>query len=171
MVKKLGTLGFILVVVCAASWVCAGSYAGGIPAPQPSVMPAAAPACVGGVCPPPAPQTMQVDVPVYQKKTTMVPQTMMVPQQPPMKKVTVKVPVTTYKKATKKVTVCAPPPPKKLSTSIEVKMEYPKPAPPPMPVMACGTDGCAPPPPIPVAVPMWKFIVPWPPFVYYLPVE
>jgi hypothetical protein len=27
------------------------------------------------------------------------------------------------------------------------------------------------PPPIPVAVPMWKFIVPWPPFVYYLPVE
>jgi hypothetical protein len=30
---------------------------------------------------------------------------------------------------------------------------------------ACG------PPPIPVAVPMWKFIVPWPPFVYYLPVE
>jgi hypothetical protein len=31
--------------------------------------------------------------------------------------------------------------------------------------------GCAPPPPIPVAVPMWKFIVPWPPFVYYLPVD
>jgi hypothetical protein len=29
---------------------------------------------------------------------------------------------------------------------------------------------CAP-PPIPVAVPMWKFIVPWPPFVYYLPVK
>jgi hypothetical protein len=30
--------------------------------------------------------------------------------------------------------------------------------------------GCAP-PPIPVAVPMWRFIVPWPPFVYYLPVD
>jgi len=71
---------------------------------------------------------------------------------------------------------CAPPPPKvkakpaKLTTSIEVKMQYPQP---PMPVCApvCGPVGCAPPPPIPVAVPMWKFIVPWPPFVYYLPVE
>jgi hypothetical protein len=27
------------------------------------------------------------------------------------------------------------------------------------------------PPPIPVAVPMWKFVVPWPPFVYYVPVQ
>jgi len=68
---------------------------------------------------------------------------------------------------------CPPPPPKvkakpqKLTTSIEVKMQYPVP---PMPV--CGPAlGCAGPPPIPVAVPMWKFIVPWPPFVYYLPVE
>ena len=59
--------------------------------------------------------------------------------------------------------------PQKLTTSIEVKMQYP--APPPM--MPCGPmmAGCGAPPPIPVAVPMWKFIVPWPPFVYYLPVS
>jgi hypothetical protein len=60
----------------------------------------------------------------------------------------------------------APPPQKKLTTTIDVQMKYPRPVPPPM-IPACG----APPPPIPVAVPMWKFIVPWPPFVYYLPVE
>lgn len=71
---------------------------------------------------------------------------------------------------------CAPAPvkvkakPKKLTTSIKVKMAFPAPAP------MCGApmmpaSYCAPPPPIPVAVPMWKFIVPWPPFVYYLPVE
>ena len=59
--------------------------------------------------------------------------------------------------------------PKKLTTSIQVKMQYPAPPMPPLcgPVMA----GCGAPPPIPVAVPMWKFVVPWPPFVYYLPVQ
>ncbi|MGC8604915.1 MAG: hypothetical protein ACP5VS_14695 [Desulfomonilaceae bacterium] len=55
--------------------------------------------------------------------------------------------------------------PKKLTTAIQVKMQYPAPQ---MP--ACAPVSCGP-PPIPVAVPMWKFIVPWPPFVYYLPVE
>jgi hypothetical protein len=68
---------------------------------------------------------------------------------------------------------CAPGPakvkaaPKRLSTTIEVQMKYPQPVPPPPIMMGCG----GPPPPIPVAVPMWKFIVPWPPFVYYLPVK
>jgi hypothetical protein len=68
---------------------------------------------------------------------------------------------------------CAPPPPmkvrkahKRLTTSIKVDVKYPAPAPPPM----CGPVGCAP-PPIPVAVPMCRFIVPWPPFVYYLPID
>ena len=120
MVKKLGILGIILVVVAAASMVWAESFTGAIPAPQPMVMPASAPACIGGACAP-----------------------------APVK--------------------CAPAPckPKKLTTAIEVKVQYPQPAPP-----VCGPVGCqAGPPPIPVAVPMWKFIVPWPPFVYYLPVE
>jgi len=56
MVKKLGILGFILVVVAAAGMVWAETYTGAIPAPQPVVTPAAAPACVGPVgpaCPPP----------------------------------------------------------------------------------------------------------------------
>jgi len=53
MVKKSAILGFIL-VVAAAGMVWAGTFTGAIPAPQPTVMPAAAPACVGGVCPPPA---------------------------------------------------------------------------------------------------------------------
>ncbi|MGO9121365.1 MAG: hypothetical protein ACLQPD_27615 [Desulfomonilaceae bacterium] len=120
MVKKLVILGFILTVFAAAGMVWAETYTGAIPAPQPMVMPAAAPACVGPACPPPV-----------------------------MPKVKAK--------------------PQKLTTSIEVKMQYP--APPPM--MPCGPmmAGCGAPPPIPVAVPMWKFIVPWPPFVYYLPVE
>jgi len=55
MVKKLGILGFILVVVAAAGMVWAETYTGAIPAPQPVVTPAAAPACVGPVgpaCPP-----------------------------------------------------------------------------------------------------------------------
>jgi len=64
--------------------------------------------------------------------------------------------------------------PKKLTTSIQVKMQYPQPEPAPAPWQAyaggCGPNGAAG-PPIPVAVPMWKFVVPWPPFVYYLPVE
>jgi len=60
------------------------------------------------------------------------------------------------------------PPAKKLVTTIDVKMQYPQP---PMPAPPMMVGGCPPPPPIPVAVPMWKFIVPWPPFVYYLPVE
>ena len=55
--------------------------------------------------------------------------------------------------------------PKRLTTAIQVKMQYPAPQ---MPV--CAPVSCGP-PPIPVAVPMWKFSVPWPPFVYYLPVE
>jgi len=122
MVKKLGMLGFIMVVVATAGMVWAETYSGGIPAPQPTVMPASAPACVGGMCPAPA---------------------------------KVKAPA------------CVPPRPKKLTTSIEVKMKYPEPTLPIMPVC----NPCGPPPPIPVAVPMWKFIVPWPPFVYYLPVE
>ena len=46
MVKKLGILGFILIVVAAAGMVWAETYTGAIPAPQPMVMPAAAPACV-----------------------------------------------------------------------------------------------------------------------------
>ena len=119
MVKKLGILGIILVVVAAAGMVWAESFTGAIPAPQPMVMPASAPACVGGTCAP-----------------------------PPVK--------------------CAPMKPKKLTTAIEVKVQYPQPAAP----MCAPMMGCqAGPPPIPVAVPMWKFIVPWPPFVYYLPVE
>ncbi len=121
MVKKLGILGFTLVIALAAGLVYAETFTGAIPAPQPVLMPAAAPACAAGVCGPPA------------------------KVKPP---------------------VCKP---KKLTTTIDVKMQYPEPPPPPMPM--CGPVGCAPPPPIPVAVPMWKFIVPWPPFVYYLPVE
>jgi hypothetical protein len=123
MVKKLGILGFILIVVAAAGMVWAETYTGAIPAPQPMVMPAAAPPMCGvRGCPPPV--------------------------------VKMKAPK------------CAP----KMTTVIDVKMQYP--APPPMcPPPMCGPVGCAPPPPIPVAVPMWKFIVPWPPFVYYLPVE
>lgn len=117
MVKKLGILGFILVVVATAGMVWAGTFTGAIPAPQPSVMPAAAPACVGAACPPPRPMKVA-------------------------------------------------PKAKKLTTSIKVNVQYPEPTPPPF----CGPVGCAP-PPIPVAVPMWRFIVPWPPFVYYLPVE
>ena len=120
MVKKLVILGFILTVFAAAGMVWAETYTGAIPAPQPMVMPAAAPACVGPACPPPV-----------------------------MPKVKMK--------------------PKKLTTSIEVKMQYP--APPMMPLCGPVMAGCGAPPPIPVAVPMWKFIVPWPPFVYYLPVE
>lgn len=117
MVKKIGILGFILVVVAAAGMVWAETYTGSIPAPQPMVTPAAAPpACVGAACPPPL-----------------------------------------------KVKAA----PAKLRTSIQVKMQYPEPMPPPL---ACGPIGCGP-PPIPVAVPMWRFIVPWPPFVYYLPVD
>lgn len=117
MVKKIGILGFILVVVAAAGMVWAETFTGSIPAPQPMVAPAAAPpACVGPACAPP----------------------------PKVKAA-----------------------PKRLRTSIQVKMQYPEPTPPPM---ACGPVGCGP-PPIPVAVPMWRFIVPWPPFVYYLPVE
>jgi hypothetical protein len=119
MVKKIGILGFILVVVAAAGMVWAETYTGSIPAPQPMVAPAAAPACVGPNCAPPPP--------------------------PPKVKAA----------------------PAKLRTSIQVKMSYPEPTPPPM--MYCG-PACAP-PPIPVAVPMWRFIVPWPPFVYYLPVD
>ncbi len=119
MVKKLGILGFILVVVAAAGMVWAGTNMGAIPAPTPMVMPAAAPACVGPTCAPPPPPKVKMA-------------------------------------------------PKKLTTSIKVNMQYPAPTPPPM---LCGPGfGCAP-PPIPVAVPMWRFIVPWPPFVYYLPVE
>lgn len=56
--------------------------------------------------------------------------------------------------------------PKKLSTAIDVKVQYPQPVP-PMMMPSCDSG----PPPIPVAVPMWKFVVPWPPFVYYVPVE
>jgi len=120
MVKKIGILGFILIVVAATGMVWAETYTGGIPAPQPMVMPAAAPPCVGAACPPPVPVKMKRPAP-------------------------------------------------KMTTVIDVKMQYPAP---PMPMIPyCGPVGCAPPPPIPVAVPMWKFIVPWPPFVYYLPVE
>ncbi|MDQ1239522.1 MAG: hypothetical protein QG577_1708 [Thermodesulfobacteriota bacterium] len=118
MVKKIGILGFILVVVAAAGMVWAETYTGSIPAPQPMVVPAAAPACVGPNCAPPPPPKVKAA-------------------------------------------------PAKLRTSIQVKMSYPEPAPPPM--MYCG-PACGP-PPIPVAVPMWRFIVPWPPFVYYLPVD
>ena len=122
MVKKLGILGFILIVVAAAGMVWAETYTGAIPAPQPMVMPAAAPACMGVSCPPPVKM---------------------------------------------KAPKCAP----KMTTVIDVKMQYPAPPPMACPPPMCGPVGCAPPPPIPVAVPMWKFIVPWPPFVYYLPVE
>ena len=121
MVKKLGILGFILVAVTAAGMVWAGTYTGGIVAPQPTVMPAAAPACVGAACPPPVQMAPAPPVKVQKKK--------------------------------------------KWVTDISVKMKYPVPAPP-----VCAPPTCGP-PPIPVAVPMWKFIVPWPPFVYYLPVE
>ena len=51
MVKKIGILGFILIVVAATGMVWAETYTGAIPAPQPMVMPAAAPACVGAACP------------------------------------------------------------------------------------------------------------------------
>ncbi|MEI6134515.1 MAG: hypothetical protein WCP72_06050 [Desulfomonile sp.] len=118
MVKKLAILGFILVAVASAGVVWAETFAGAVAAPEPMIMPASAPACGVGGCPPP--------------------------------------PVPKVVKAQK---------PKKLTTSIQVKMQYPAPQ---MPV--CAPVSCGP-PPIPVAVPMWKFIVPWPPFVYYLPVE
>jgi hypothetical protein len=124
MVKKIGILGFILVVVAATGMVWAETYTGSIPAPQPTVVPAGAPpaACVGPAC-----------------------------QAPPMRKVAAPV-------------FCGPPP-SRLKTSIQVKMQYPEPPQPPVCGPTCG------PPPIPVAVPMWRFIVPWPPFVYYLPVD
>ncbi len=118
MVKRLGILGFILIVVATAGMVWAETYTGSVPAPQPLVAPASAPACVGAACPPPAPPKVMA--------------------------------------------------PKKLRTYISVKMQYPEPA--PQPLVACGPT-CAGPPPIPVAVPMWRYIVPWPPYVYYLPVE
>ncbi|MEW6350544.1 MAG: hypothetical protein AB1646_15885 [Thermodesulfobacteriota bacterium] len=122
MVKKLGILGFILVVVAAAGMACAQTYTGSIPAPQPSVMPASAPA----------------------------PQPMVMPAGGAVKG---------------KAPACAIP---KLTTSIKVQMQYPQPVRNPFPMVGgCGEMR----PPIPVAVPMWKFIVPWPPFVYYLPVE
>jgi len=122
MVKKLGILGFILVVVSAAGMVWAGINPGDVAAPSPAVMPAAAPPCAIGAAPAPA-----ACMPVAPAKVK-----------------------------------CAP---KKLKTTIKVKMKYPKPA-----TLADFQRPCGP-PPIPVAVPMWKFIVPWPPFVYYLPVE
>ncbi len=65
MVKKLGILGFILVVVAAAGMVWAETYTGAIPAPQPTLMPAAAPACVGGMCAP-----AKVKPPVLQAQGT-----------------------------------------------------------------------------------------------------
>jgi hypothetical protein len=119
MVKKLGILGFILVVVSAAGMAWAETYPGAIPAPTPTVMPAAAPpVCGPAACPP--------------------------------------------------IGKVKAPPPKKLVTTIAVSMKYPQPVPPPPPIFG---GPCGPPPPIPVAIPMWKFVVPWPPFVYYLPVE
>jgi len=126
MVKKLGILGFILVVVAAAGTVWAETYAGAIPAPQPTVMPASAPA----------------------------PQPMVMPAGGAPAKA--------------RAAACLTPP--KLTTSIKVQMQYPQPVRNPFPMMygSCASDAR---PPIPVAVPMWKFIVPWPPFVYYLPVE
>ena len=57
MVKKLGILGFILVAVAAAGMVWAETFTGAIAAPQPMVMPAAAPACGVGGCPPPPAQS------------------------------------------------------------------------------------------------------------------
>jgi len=125
MVKKLGILGFILVVVAAAGMAWAGTYTGAIPAPQPTVVPATAPA----------------------------PQPMVMPAGGAAKV---------------KAAPCATYP--KLTTSIKVNMQYPQPIRNPFPLMGgtCAADAR---PPIPVAVPMWKFIVPWPPFVYYLPVE
>jgi len=121
MVKKLGILGFILVVVAAAGTVWAQTYA---PAPQPSIMPASAPA--------PAPMVMPAGGAPAPK-------------------------------------ACAPVYPK-LTTCIKVKMRYPQAQRNPFP-MAYATGCGEMRPAIPVAVPMWKFIVPWPPFVYYLPVE
>jgi hypothetical protein len=125
MVKKLGTLGVIMVAVCLASMAWAEVY-GTIPAPQPMGVQASAP----------APQP--VAVPAGGK-------------------------------------VCAPggkaplpAAPEKLTTTINVQMKYPRPVPPPPMMGGCGAGQR---PPIPVAVPMWKFIVPWPPFVYYLPVQ
>jgi len=125
MVKKLGILGIILIATAAATMAWAGTDMGAIPAPQPTVMPAAAPAAACVVGQPCAP------APVAKMK---------------------------------------PKPAPKLVTTIDVKMQYPQ-----QPVMPCGpvmAASCgAGPAPIPVAVPMWKFVVPWPPFVYYLPVE
>jgi len=121
MVRRLMILGFVLAVAATAGMAWAETNMGAVPAPQPMVMPAAAPpACIGGAC---------------------------APQLPP------------------RPVACKP---KKLTTSIEVKLQYPQPPAPMCPPPACGPVG---PPPIPVAVPMWKFVVPWPPFVYYLPVE
>ncbi len=99
MVKKIGILGFILIVVAATGMVWAETYTGAIPAPQPMVMPAAAPACVGAGC---APHQLKMKAPESLRR---------------------------------------------LTTSIEVKMQYPAP-----PMMACpppmyGPAGCAPPPP------------------------
>ena len=81
MVKKLAILGFILVAVVSTSAVWAETFAGAVAAPEPMVMPASAPACGVGGCPPPA-----------------VPRVAKIP--------------------------CKP---KKLTTSIQVKMQYPAP--------------------------------------------
>jgi hypothetical protein len=76
MVKKLGILGFILVVVAAASMAWAGSYSGAIPAPTPTVMPAAAPPACGPVgCPP-----MKVKAPPPKKLVTTIDVSMKYPQ-------------------------------------------------------------------------------------------
>jgi len=123
MVKKLGILGFILVVVAAAGTVWAET-----PAPQPMLMPASAPA--------PMPMTMQAGGGAAPAPKVM------------------------------KGAPCGYP---KLTTCIKVKMQYPQAT--RNPLAMAYSNGCELRPAIPVAVPMWKFIVPWPPFVYYLPVE
>jgi hypothetical protein len=114
MVKKLGTLGLILVAICVASMAWAGTHT---PAPQPVAIPAGGQVCAPGQGAAPGAPT-----------------------------------------------------PDKLTTTIKVHMQYPQPVRPAIPSgYGCGPGSTR--PPIPVAVPMWKFIVPWPPFVYYLPVK
>ncbi len=83
MVKKLGILGFILIVVAAAGMVWAETSTGAIPAPQPVVMPASAPPCVGGMCAPAPPPCKVRPVKCKRHLTTVINVKMQYPAPPP----------------------------------------------------------------------------------------
>ncbi|MCA1961030.1 MAG: hypothetical protein LDL33_09550 [Desulfomonile sp.] len=83
MVKKLAILGFILVVVAATGMVWAGTFSGAIPAPTPTVMPAAAPVVCGpaGCAVPAAPA--KVKAPPPKRLSTTIEVSMKYPQPAP----------------------------------------------------------------------------------------